>query len=609
MESALDLLQRVFGYPQFRGEQQAIIEHVNAGGDALVLMPTGAGKSLCYQIPALLRIGTAVVVSPLIALMQDQVAALRQVGIEAEFLNSSQDAATQREVERRLAAGELTLLYVAPERLLTERCLEQLVRVPLALFAIDEAHCVSQWGHDFRPEYRQLTILHERFPKVPRIALTATADEPTRREIIERLNLSEARQFVSSFDRPNILYRVVEKDNARRQLTDFLAGHADESGIVYCLSRKKVEDTAGWLVEQGISALPYHAGLDAATRSENQRRFLREDGIVMTATIAFGMGIDKPDVRFVAHLDLPKSLEGYYQETGRAGRDGLPAEAWMCYGLGDVVALNQFIAQSESGEERKRVERSKLDALLAYAETIGCRRQRLLAYFGETFATPCGNCDNCVNPPSSFDGSVLAQKALSCVFRTGQRYGVGHLVNILRGEDDARVQALGHDSLSTFGIGTELDERQWRSVFRQLVGLNLLATDSEGYGVLRLTPASRAALRGEAPVILRRPADRSERRMARKSQRGERMRQSLQIATHETALWEALRTTRAALAREQGVPAYVIFHDATLLQMLRERPRNADAMAAIGGVGAAKLAKYGNIFLRAIETTADAETA
>jgi ATP-dependent DNA helicase RecQ len=598
--TALDVLRRVFGYAAFRGEQQAIIDQVVGGGDALALMPTGAGKSLCYQIPALLRAGTAVVVSPLIALMQDQVAALRQLGVAAEFLNSSQDAATQREVERRLAAGELKLLYVAPERLLSGRCLDLLARVPLALFAIDEAHCVSQWGHDFRPEYRQLTILHERFADVPRIALTATADEPTRREIVERLNLAAARQFVSSFDRPNILYRVVEKDNARRQLADFLGAHAGESGIVYCLSRKKVEDTSAWLREQGVAALPYHAGMDATARSANQQRFLREDGIVMTATIAFGMGIDKPDVRFVAHLDLPKSLEGYYQETGRAGRDGLPAEAWMCYGLGDVVALSQFIAQSESSEERKRVERGKLDALLAYAETIGCRRQRLLAYFGETFAAPCGNCDNCTNPPLAFDGSVVAQKALSCVFRTGQRYGVGHLVNILRGEEDDRVRTLGHDALSTFGIGSELDARQWRSVFRQLVAMNLLATDADGYGVLRLTQASRGVLRGEAAVTLRRPADRQERRAQRGSQRAERKRQSLQISSHEEALWQVLRETRATLAREQGVPAYVIFHDATLLQMLRERPQTLDALGAINGIGAAKLARYADVFLGAL---------
>ncbi|MEO8802947.1 MAG: DNA helicase RecQ [Rudaea sp.] len=598
--AALDILRRVFGYAAFRGDQEAVIAQVAGGGDALVLMPTGAGKSLCYQIPALMREGTAIVVSPLIALMHDQVAALRQAGVEAEFLNSSQDAATQREVERRLSAGELDLLYVAPERLLSERCLHQLAQVPLALFAIDEAHCVSQWGHDFRPEYRQLTILHERFPDVPRIALTATADAPTRLEIVERLHLESARQFVSSFDRPNILYRVVEKDNARRQLMDFLGGHQGESGIVYCMSRRKVEETADWLNEHDIRALPYHAGMDASARSTNQQRFLREDGIVMTATIAFGMGIDKPDVRFVAHLDLPKSLEGYYQETGRAGRDGIPAEAWMCYGLGDVVALGRFIAQSESGEERKRVERSKLDALLAYAETIRCRRQRLLAYFGETFAAPCGHCDNCLKPPESIDGSVLAQKALSCVFRSGQRYGVGHLVNILRGEDDDRVRTLGHDSLSTFGIGAELDERQWRGVFRQLVAMNLLATDVDGYGVLRLTDASRDVLRGETAVTLRRPADRSERRAQRRSQRGERKKQSLEIASHEEALWHALREARAELAREQGVPAYVIFHDATLLQMLRDRPRNADEFAQVSGVGAAKLTRYGETFLRVI---------
>ncbi|HET8940429.1 MAG TPA: DNA helicase RecQ [Rudaea sp.] len=606
---ALDILRRVFGYAAFRGDQQAIIDHVTGGGDALVLMPTGAGKSLCYQIPALLRTGTAIVVSPLIALMHDQVAALRQLGVEAEFLNSSQDAATQRDVERRLSAGELDLLYVAPERLLGERCLDMLTRASLALFAIDEAHCVSQWGHDFRPEYRQLTILHERFPDVPRIALTATADTPTRLEIVERLHLESAQQFVSSFDRPNILYRVVEKDNARRQLGDFLAGHRGESGIVYCMSRRKVEETAGWLNENGIVALPYHAGMDPSARTANQQRFLREDGIVMTATIAFGMGIDKPDVRFVAHLDLPKSLEGYYQETGRAGRDGLPAEAWMCYGLGDVVTLGRFIAQSESSEERKRVERSKLEALLGFAETIGCRRQHLLAYFGETFAAPCGHCDNCVAPPACIDGSVLAQKALSCVFRSGQRYGVGHLINILRGEDDERVRAMGHDKLSTVGIGAQLDERQWRSVFRQLVAMNLLATDADGFGVLRLVDASRAVLRGESSVTLRRPADRSERRAQRRSQRSARKRQMLEIAAHEEALWQALREARADVAREQGVPAYVIFHDATLLQMLRERPRDADEFAQLGGVGAAKRTRYGETFLRVIaQASPDART-
>ena len=417
----------------------------------------------------------------------------------------------------------------------------------------------------------------------------------------ERLRLHAARHFVSSFDRPNIAYRVVEKDNPRRQLADFLAGHAGESGIVYCLSRRKVEETAGWLGEQGIAALPYHAGMDAASRSENQRRFLREDGVVMTATVAFGMGIDKPDVRFVAHLDLPKSLEGYYQETGRAGRDGLPAEAWLCHGLGDVVTLSQLIATSESNDERKRVERAKLDALMGYAETIACRRQRLLAYFGETLPEPCGNCDNCTDPPLPFDGSVLAQKALSCVFRSGQRYGVGHLTAVLRGEPAERVEALGHTRLSTFGVGAELDARQWRSVFRQLVAAGLLATDDEGYGVLRLTNASRGVLRGDTPVQLRRPADRSERRATKRTQRGEHKRQSLDIAAHESVLWDALRAERARLAREQGVPAYVIFHDATLLQMLRERPRNPVQFAGISGVGAAKLARYGEAFIKVVE--------
>ena len=600
MTAALQLLHDVFGYSAFRGEQQAIVEHVAGGGDALVLMPTGGGKSLCYQVPALLRPGTAVVVSPLIALMQDQVEALAQYGVAAAFLNSSLDAASQRAVEQRLLEGELKLLYVAPERLLTARCLDLLSRVPLALFAIDEAHCVSQWGHDFRPEYRQLGVLHERFPDVPRLALTATADAPTRAEIVERLGLEQARQFVASFDRPNIRYRVVEKDNARRQLADFLRGRRGEAGIVYCLSRKRVDETAAFLAEQGFAALAYHAGMDAAARAANQQRFLREEGVVMVATIAFGMGIDKPDVRFVAHLDLPKSVEGYYQETGRAGRDGLPAEAWMTYGLGDVVTLAQMIAQSEAGEERKRVERAKLDALLGYAETTGCRRQLLLRYFGETRAEPCGNCDNCQDPPRTWDATAVAQKALSCVYRTGQRFGAAHLIEVLRGEASERVRTLGHDRVTTFGIGAELDERQWRGVFRQLVALGLLATDAEGDGTLHLTEASRAVLKGERPLRLRHIADSSERRAARKAGRAERSRGSLDIGPHEQRQWDALRALRARLARAQNLPPYVIFHDATLLAMLRARPATLDDLGEVQGVGASKLARYGEDFLRVL---------
>ena len=597
---ARSVLRDVFGYDAFRDRQQAIIEHLLAGGDALVLMPTGGGKSLCYQIPALLRDGTAVVVSPLIALMQDQVEALRQLGVAAAFLNSSLDAPAQNDVERRFLRGGLKLLYVAPERLLTGRFLDLLERARVSLFAIDEAHCVSQWGHDFRPEYRELTVLHERFPDTPRIALTATADAPTRREIIERLALGHARQFISSFDRPNIRYRVAQRDQPRAQLKALLAGHRGESGIVYCLSRRKTEDTAAWLCQQGIEALPYHAGLDAATRTANQQRFLREDGIVVCATIAFGMGIDKPDVRFVAHMDLPKSLEGYYQETGRAGRDGLPADAWMIYGLSDLVTLAQFIQQSDADEARKRLERAKLDALLAFAESTRCRRQQLLAYFGETLERPCGNCDNCLDPPPTWDATEAAQKALSCVYRTGQRFGVGYLIDVLLGKDNERIQAQRHEHLSVHGIGTELDARQWRGVFRQLVARGLLSPDIEGYGTLHLTAAAHPVLRGGETVHLRREPDRAQRRANRRADASGN-RRSLDIAPHEEPLWNALRDMRAKLAKEQGVPAYVIFHDATLYAMLRERPKDRKALATISGVGALKLERYGARFLTVLQ--------
>jgi len=596
--SPLDILHSVFGYTSFRGQQQAIVEQVAEGGDALVLMPTGGGKSLCFQIPALLRQGTGIVVSPLIALMQDQVDALREAGVAAAYLNSSLSAEDQREVERQLLAGELNLLYVAPERLLTPRFLSQLERTEVALFAIDEAHCVSQWGHDFRPEYRELAVLHQRFPQIPRVALTATADQRTREEIVERLALQDARQFLSSFDRPNIRYRAGLRHNARSQLKDFLEGHRGEAGIVYCLSRRKVDETAAWLAEAGVAALPYHAGLDAATRAANQQRFLREDGVVMVATVAFGMGIDKPDVRFVAHLDLPRSMEGYYQETGRAGRDSLPAEAWMIYGLSDVVTMSQMIAQSESADERKRVERQKLESLLAFAETTQCRRERLLGAFGETYQGPCGNCDNCLEPPKTWDATVPAQKALSAVYRSGQRFGSGHVIDILRGVDSERMGQLRHDHLSTFGIGADMDEKQWRSVFRQLLAAGLLEAEGE-YGTLRLTRSSREVLVGNREVLLRedtRPERRTRRRRDSQLVTGS----SLGIEAYEQPMWDALRALRAKLAKQHGVPAYVIFHDATLLAMLRGLPANEEEMGSISGVGEAKLKRYGQDFLAVI---------
>ncbi len=597
------ILRDVFGYSTFRGNQASVIDHVTRGGDALVLMPTGGGKSLCYQIPALCRSGLGIVISPLIALMQDQVDALKQLGVSAAFLNSSLDADAAREVLRQSQCGALKLLYVAPERLMTEHFLNLLERLQqgegIALFAIDEAHCVSQWGHDFRPEYRALTVLHERFPEVPRIALTATADAPTRREIVERLTLEQAQQFVSSFDRPNIRYRVTQKNNARQQLQAFLESeHPDDAGIVYCLSRKKVEETAAWLQTQGWDALPYHAGLDAATRSDYQRRFLREEGIVMVATVAFGMGIDKPNVRFVAHLDLPKSLEAYYQEIGRAGRDGMPANAWMAYGLGDVVSMRQMLLSGDSPEDRKRVELHKLDALLGYCESTDCRHQTLLRYFGEEHPGQCGQCDNCLEPAQTWDATEAVQMALSCVYRTGQRFGAGHLIDVLLGKETGKVAQFQHQRLSTFGIGKALNQQQWSGVYRQVVAAGLLAVDMEAYGGLKLTETARPVLKGQQEIWLRRDAVPAKRKTSA-AERGARLREAFSGANEEP-LWQALKAKRLELAREQGVPPYVIFHDSTLLEILNQRPRTPDAFAQISGVGQAKLSRYAAHFLEVI---------
>ncbi len=596
-------LQDVFGYSSFRGEQQEIVEHMVAGGDALVLMPTGGGKSLCYQLPALLRKGVGVVVSPLIALMQDQVDALKQLGVKAAFLNSSLNAEAFSEITAALLRGDLQVVYVAPERLLMPNFISLLEQIEdsigIALFAIDEAHCVSQWGHDFRPEYRKLTMLHERFPRIPRIALTATADAPTRAEIIERLALEKARQFVSSFDRPNIKYRVLAKANARQQLEAFIESeHPNDAGIIYCLSRRKVEETAEWLKAKGWDALPYHAGLDADIRNTNQKRFLREEGVIMVATVAFGMGIDKPNVRFVAHLDLPKSMEGYYQETGRAGRDGLPANAWMTYGLGDVVSMKQMLENSDAPAERQHVERQKLDALLGFCESTACRHQTILRYFGEAHPGDCGQCDNCLTPTDTWDGTQAAQMALSCVYRTGQRFGVVHLIDVLLGKSSPKVTQFNHQELSTFGIGKGLSQAQWSSVFRQLVASGYLETDMDAFGGLRLTEAARPVLRSEVMIWLRQDQEAPKR--VSKVERGARAKEAY-AGVADDPLWHALKAKRTELAKEQGVPPYLIFHDSTLLEILNHRPESLIEMGKISGIGQAKLTRYGDAFLEVLE--------
>jgi ATP-dependent DNA helicase RecQ len=586
------LLRATFGHSAYRPHQEEIVTHLVNGGDALVIMPTGGGKSLCYQLPALVRDGTGIVVSPLIALMHDQVVALRQLGVRAEYLNSSLSADDARRVEAALMAGELDLLYVAPERLLTERFLAQLERTRIALFAIDEAHCVSQWGHDFRPEYVQLSILHERYPKIPRIALTATADAPTRAEISARLQLENARHFVTGFDRPNIRYHVrMEASGAREALLRFIREqHASEAGIVYCLSRKRVDEVAAWLNTQGLTALPYHAGMEAGERRRVQERFLMEDGVIVVATIAFGMGIDKPDVRFVAHLNLPKSLEAYYQETGRAGRDGAPADAWMRYSLSDAIQLRRMLDESEADEAHRRIERQKLDAMLGYCELTSCRRQSLLGYFGDALPEPCGNCDNCLQPPQTWDASTAAQKALSCVHRTGQRFGVNYLIDVLLGKDDERIQRFGHHELSTFGIGQDLSANDWRVLFRQLVARGYLVADHDNYGGLRMTHACRPLLRGEETLHLARqaaPARRSKKSPSAAAESGD-------------PLFEALRSRRRELAQQQGVPPYVVFHDSTLAAMAAMRPQTLDEFADLPGVGERKLQTYGAAFLEVI---------
>jgi len=604
---ALSVLNSVFGLPGFRGEQETIVRHVTDGGNCLVLMPTGGGKSLCYQLPSLLRQGCGIVVSPLIALMRDQVAGLLEAGVKAAVLNSTLTFAEASEVESRLIAGDLDLLYIAPERLLTPRCLALLGRARIALFAIDEAHCVSQWGHDFRPEYIGLSVIAERFPDVPRIALTATADELTRKEIVERLGLGGAPSFVASFDRPNIRYEIVDKQSAPAQLKAFISErHAGDAGIVYCLSRAKVEDTAAALTKAGIAALPYHAGLDANVRARHQDRFINEDGVVIVATIAFGMGIDKPDVRFVAHLDLPKSIEAYYQETGRAGRDGKPSSAWMAYGLSDIVQHRRMIDESSGSEAFKRVSIGKLEALVGLAETAGCRRSRLLGYFGETpGSAKCGNCDNCLSPPRLQDGKVIAQKLLSCAYRTGQRFGAMHLIDVLVGRETERVKQFGHDKLSVFGIGRELNEKQWRATLRQLVAMGHLRPDSEAFGALKLTDSARGVLKGETEVMLREETPGSRLRAVRtKSRRGDIAPVSgAADKAGDPTLLGTLRAWRSQVARTRGVPAYVVLHDSTIDGIAASRPATLAQLRGIPGIGDKKLEHYGDELIALVKAS------
>ena len=597
------ILQHTFGYTGFRGDQQAIIDTLVSGNDALVLMPTGGGKSLCYQIPALARRGCGVVISPLIALMQDQVEALRAAGVSAAFLNSSLALADAQQIESQLLNGDLDLLYLAPERLLQPRTLELLTRAEIALFAIDEAHCVSQWGHDFRADYLQLSCLHQRFPEIPRVALTATADQRTRREIASRLDLEEARHFVSSFDRPNIQYRIAAKDNPKRQLLQFLnAEQQGNAGVVYCLSRSKVESTAEWLQQQGFNALPYHAGLPAEVRADNQRRFLREEGVIVVATIAFGMGIDKPDVRFVAHLDLPKSIEAYYQETGRAGRDGEPATALLLYGLEDVVKLSQMAATSEGSDEHKRQERQRLDAMLGLCEITSCRRRALLRYFEEELAADCGNCDTCLEPPATWDASVAARKIMSAIYRTGQRFGAAHVIDVLRGGDTEKIRQFNHQQLSTHGIGADRSANEWRAITRQLVVRGYLRVNAEAFNALQLTEQCRPVLRSEEQLFLRTlPKALPRSNGTSRSRAGS----GSDIPTADQPLWDALRALRKSLAEAHGVPPYVVFHDATLREMVSARPRNRQEMLAISGIGDSKLERFGEDFLQLLADFAE----